>query len=234
VDLAASPQRGAVPDVVAEKMRGVDVRLTEETVRAGLPVAWNGGDADYDTVDLFPGHPGRVIEESVDPYQCEVGVDLFVDWYRRRSESGTSWQYSDVDVIAESDYDDRVRRMDDGMAPLEASGSLGYEVHSGQPDSDAAASLLDRSAAIRELMAQILLDHPFPGQRELLVQLGYLRVIGGPVTSVDLAVDGGRPRLYRTVRSPSPFGWTIPTVAQLERSWFGQRPGTSPASNTRG
>jgi hypothetical protein len=92
--------------------------LTSENLKAGLPVAWNGGDADYVSADLCIGHPGRITDESVDQNLCEVGVDLFVKWHLRPSESQVAWQFSDVEVITEPDYRERVGRLDAGLPPL--------------------------------------------------------------------------------------------------------------------
>ena len=93
--------------------------LTLGNLRAGLPVAWTGGDPTYAPNDeLMMGHPGRITDESVDDGACAVGEDLFVSWYNRPSESETCWQYRDVEVISEAEYHERVRRMDQGMPPL--------------------------------------------------------------------------------------------------------------------
>jgi hypothetical protein len=51
---------------------------------------------------------------------------------------------------------------------------------------------LDEQA--RRLVRAVLAAEEFPGQRELLTQVDGLRVVGGPVTMLDLAVDGDFPR----------------------------------------
>jgi hypothetical protein len=171
----------------------VDRQLRVENLRAGLAVAWNGGDPSYAAVDLFVGHPGRITEESVEPDLCEVGVDVFVDWHLRRSESGTSWQLSDLEPITEAEYSGRVDRMDAGLPPMADLQAAGMTVLSAQPGSTASASGEERTAAVRELLAHILLAREFDGQRDVLVQLGALRVVGGPVTFVELSVDSAAP-----------------------------------------
>jgi hypothetical protein len=93
-------------------------RLTQENVRAGLPVAWTGGDGDYISVDLRVGHPGRVTEEAVNPILCEVGKDLFIAWRGRPLESQWCWEYGDVEVITDAEYSARARRVDAGEPPI--------------------------------------------------------------------------------------------------------------------
>jgi hypothetical protein len=48
----------------------------------------------------------------------EVGGDLFVDWYGQPEESGFAYRYADVEVISETEYDERVKRMDSGRPAM--------------------------------------------------------------------------------------------------------------------
>jgi hypothetical protein len=100
---------------------------------------------------------------------------------------------SDVEIITEAEYVERVSRLNRALPPLIGDEPEPDLVFSPQPGSAAECSLAERTAAARELIATILLSHRGTGQRELLVQLGFLRVVAGPVTFMEMVVDGGAP-----------------------------------------
>jgi hypothetical protein len=187
--------------------------LSLRNLGADLPVAWTGRPTDdegneYMPVDLFVGHPGRVREESLEDDLCVVGTDLFVDWHLRSSESGTCLQFNDVEVITEDEYAERVTRMNRGLAPLPGIAE-GRPVYTDEPGTRTEDPLEDRTSGVRVVLGHLLLSRDFPGQLELLVQLGTLRVVGGPATFNELEVAGG------TRPAPLPDG-PVPGTAWVE------------------